>query len=76
MGGWDVYCVICGSLASELYQGDDDGSDYENEDAYDRDITNDEDTLWLGNMVVISENPRARAASKYDWHPDRHMNMC
>ncbi|KAF7534022.1 hypothetical protein G7054_g6549 [Neopestalotiopsis clavispora] len=64
MGGWDVYCVICGSLASELYQGDDDVSDYENEDAYDRDITNDEDTLWLGNIVVMSENPRARAASK------------
>ncbi|ETS78229.1 hypothetical protein PFICI_10291 [Pestalotiopsis fici W106-1] len=55
MGGFDVYCVVCGSaMYREVVQ----------DEGYDQAITNTEDTAWVGNTVVISENPDARAASK------------
>lgn len=59
MGGFDVYCVICGSAVFNVVEGG---------HGYDPGIVTNASSSWTGDVRLISENPDARAASKYDWY--------
>lgn len=55
MGGFDVYCVICGSAVFNVVEGG---------HGYDPGIVTNASSSWTGDVRLISENPDARAASK------------
>ncbi|KAI5918429.1 hypothetical protein F4810DRAFT_715522 [Camillea tinctor] len=58
MGGWDVYCALCGSITRDDYRdGADEGAGNQPREPL-------EDTSWLGDIRIIGENPECLYPSK------------
>ena len=65
MGGFDVYCALCGTLAGQPYFPDDEEISVDEEpDYYDKSIANRQTTRWMDDVVIICENPESKAQSK------------
>ncbi|CAH0054221.1 unnamed protein product [Clonostachys solani] len=63
MGGWDVYCALCGGPISRISWDADDSPDT----AYDREVfadSTDPDLDWLQDCRLIGENPATASDSK------------
>lgn len=62
MGGYDVYCAVCGGpLRRVIFD-----HDAEDEDGFDRSVANRTTTAWLERVRIIGENPHSESISRYN----------
>jgi hypothetical protein len=57
MGGYDVFCAICGAALKQTIWEEQD------EEMYDPSVLNN-DTSWMEDVRIISENPDATSMNK------------
>jgi hypothetical protein len=62
MGGWEIYCAICGGPFSSQVDMDPEGTE---EDSYRYDVLKDCDLEWLDDLCALGLNPDARAIDKF-----------
>ncbi|EEU42515.1 uncharacterized protein NECHADRAFT_80127 [Fusarium vanettenii 77-13-4] len=69
MGGFHVYCVICGATTTEVEIGPreqpGDDEDVYMENRYDEDVIGDEDMEWFRQARLLGFNPDASGANKF-----------
>lgn len=67
MGGWAVYCAICGGPFSSQVEMDPEGTD---ERSYRYDVLKDCDLEWLDELCALGMNPDATGDDKcvICWH--------
>ncbi|KAJ5651970.1 hypothetical protein N7507_009396 [Penicillium longicatenatum] len=61
MGGWDVYCAICGSTFDSKLSID---SDDETDATYSGEVIGDSDLKWLETLCALGINPDIRGERK------------
>lgn len=62
MGGWYIYCAICGGPFSSQVEMDPEGTE---EDSYRYDVLKDCDLGWLDNLCALGFNPDAGGIDKF-----------
>lgn len=70
MGGYDVYCAVCGGPLGNIVS-DERPDLYEDDEIYDRDILDPSKAAWLDRVRVMGENPDVASLSKYAYHLER-----
>lgn len=65
MGGYDVYCAICGGPLGNSLTDDLPPDLYDEDEIYDRNIVTPETAQWLDRTRVIGENPDSDSMDKY-----------
>ena len=61
MGGWEIYCAICGGTFSSHVDMDPEGTD---EDCYRYDLLQECNLEWLNEVCGLGVNPDARGNEK------------
>lgn len=71
MGGYDVYCAICGGPFGVI-AGDQEYEYLDDDEKFNRDIVNPTTTEWTHHARVMGENPNSESMSKYGDIPEVH----
>lgn len=62
MGGWDVYCAICGSTFRSSVSID---SDDETDLTYSGEVIGESDIKWLDTLCALGINPDVPGENKF-----------